>query len=86
MERRMIRKTLVRCGAGEKMIQSYLLPCNANNNNASNSNGVRPDFTLAQFFLDKNPQCELAKGRVVLSIWRLINTNRDDTGYDQCIY
>lgn len=42
---------------------------NANNNNASNSIGVRPDFTSVYTIKDSESEYGKAKGEIVLPIW-----------------
>ena len=53
--------------------------------NASNSMGVRPDFTTVHT-IGLDPAHGNGKGRVIRSAEMPINTNHDVTGYDRCHY
>ena len=58
---------------------------NCNNNNASNSGGVRPDFTTTQHRA-KFPRVALRKEGLSIRTKGPINANHDGAGYDQCAY
>lgn len=58
---------------------------NANNWNASNSIGVRPDFTTVHT-IGLDPAHGNGKGRAIRSAEMPINTNHDVAGYDRCHY
>ncbi len=57
---------------------------NANYNNATNENGVRPDFTSAHYGLD-SPRGN-GKGKAVRSGEDPMNDNCDGPGYDRWAY
>ena len=73
------------------IVQSATNFCNVNNNgnannwNASNSIGVRPDFTTVHP-IGLDPAHGNGKGRVIPSAAKPINANRDVAGYDRCHY
>ncbi len=58
---------------------------NANYNNASNANGVRPDFTTIRYWA-KFPCMALRKEGLSIRNNNPINANHDGAGYDQCAY
>ena len=68
-------------------VQSATNFCNVNNNgnannwNASNSIGVRPDFTTALHSTGKLPRAAMGKERPSVQRDQLVNANQDAPGY-----
>lgn len=73
-------------------VQSATNFCNVNNNgnannwNASNSIGVRPDFTTAPHSTGKLPRAAMGKERPSVQRDQLVNANQDAPGYDRWGY
>lgn len=73
-------------------VQSATNFCNVNNNgnannwNASNSIGVRPDFTTALHSTGKLPRAAMGKERPSVQRDQLVNANQDAPGYDRWGY